>query len=152
MALWTVRHEKPVIMFRYHADPDYQAFVAKLADGTTKLPSAEAQMAAKEEAAREAGAEGGAKPLRVVTPLMQYIIDRHEQRLDRRGRGRIPPAKPPDSRAGTTEVSSPPNADMSPLLSGTPCTPTLTFSCFPGASSLNGSRPEPAQTMHLALT
>ena len=64
--------------------------MARLAESTAKLPSAEAQLAAQEEAAEQSGQEGiSQKPPKVVTPLMQHIIDRHEQRLNRRN-GRVP--------------------------------------------------------------
>ena len=92
------------------ADADYQAFVARLAEATAKLPSAEAQLAAQEEAAGQAAQDASSKkPPKVVTPLMQHIINRHEQRLNGRS-GRVASSRAPDLQSDTARQVS--NADL----------------------------------------
>lgn len=93
-----------------HADADYQAFVTHLAEATAKLPSAEAQLAAQEEAAGQAGQDASSKKTpKVVTPLMQHITDRHEQRLNRRS-GRVPSGRAPDLQSESIRQVS--NAEL----------------------------------------
>ena len=84
--------------------------MAKLSEAASKLPSAEAQLAAKEEAAGEAGQDSSAaKAVKVVTPLMQHIIDRHEQRLNRRAGARgssMRSSEPKGNASGQVQIQT----------------------------------------------
>eukprot|EP00877_Chromochloris_zofingiensis_P005904 jgi/Chrzof1/1567/Cz10g12210.t1 len=63
-------------------DPDYQAFVRSLEEGPTILPSATAQLEAREA---EAKAAGGSAPGIIITPLMEFLQKKYQSMPFKRG-------------------------------------------------------------------